>query len=200
MATFIIATHNQKKLAELARILAPLGIEAKTADQAGFVLDEVEETGTTFEENARLKACAAMRQTGLPAVADDSGLEVDALHGAPGVYTARYGAPEAKTDEDRYEKLLYELRNVPDGQRTARFVSAVCCVFPDGSEITVRGTCEGTIAHAPAGDGGFGYDPVFMVGDRTYSQLTAEEKDAISHRGKALVLLAEALKKREDMG
>lgn len=200
MATFIIATHNQKKLAELARILAPLGIEAKTADQAGFVLDEVEETGTTFEENARLKACAAMRQTGLPAVADDSGLEVDALHGAPGVYTARYGAPEAKTDEDRYKKLLYELQNVPDGQRTARFVSAVCCVFPDGSEITVRGTCEGTIAHAPAGDGGFGYDPVFMVGNRTYSQLTAEEKDAISHRGKALVLLAEALKKREDMG
>ena len=193
METFIIATHNQKKLAELARILAPLGIEAKTAEQAGYVLDEVEETGTTFEENARLKAFAAMQQTGLPAVADDSGLAVDALNGAPGVYSARYGAPEAKTDIDRYEMLLREMAAVPTEQRTARFVSAVCCVFPDGHEITVRGTCEGRIAFAPSGNGGFGYDPVFLVGDKTYGELSADEKDALSHRGQALRALRAAL-------
>lgn len=193
METFVIATHNSKKLNELARILAPLGIEAKTAEQLGVALDEVEETGTTFEENAYLKAAAAMRQTGFPAVADDSGLAVDALNGAPGVYSARYGAPQAQNDVDRYELLLYEMRDVPAEQRTARFVSAVCCVFPDGHQITVRGTCEGCIATAPSGEGGFGYDPIFLVGDKTYGELTAEEKDAISHRGKALRALRAAL-------
>jgi XTP/dITP diphosphohydrolase len=198
MDTFIIATHNKKKLAELERILAPLGISAKTAEQAGFVLEEPEETGTVFEENAYIKAFAAMTATGMPAVADDSGLEVDALNGAPGVYSARYGAPEAKTDEDRYLKLLDEMRNVPAGQRTARFVSAVCCAFPDGETITVRGTCEGTIAFAPAGSGGFGYDPVFLVGDKTYGELDAAEKDRTSHRGQALRKLQAAL--AEKMG
>lgn len=196
METFIIATHNKKKLAELARILSPLGIEAKTAEQVGFELDEPEETGTTFEENAYIKAAAAMASTGMPAVADDSGLEVDALGGAPGVYTARYGAPEAKTDEDRYMHLLDEMQNVPAGKRSARFVSAVCCVFPDGEKITVRGTCEGHIAFAPQGTGGFGYDPVFMVGDKTYGELDAAEKDRISHRGQALRLLRDALQSR----
>lgn len=193
METFIIATHNKKKLAELARILAPLGIEAKTAEQAGFTLAEPEETGTTFEENAYIKAHAAMTATGMPAVADDSGLAVDALNGAPGVYSARYGAPEAKTDEDRYLHLLDEMKDVPEEARTARFVSAVCCVFPDGRTITVRGTCEGTIAFAPVGTEGFGYDPVFLVGDKTYGQLDAAEKDRISHRGQALRKLQAAL-------
>ena len=131
MQTFIIATHNQKKLAELERILLPLGICAKTAEQAGFTLKEVEETGATFEQNARLKAEAAMRQTGLPAVADDSGLVVDALSGAPGVYSARY-AGENATDEQRNQKLLHALEGVPEPERTARFVSVVCCAFPGG--------------------------------------------------------------------
>ncbi len=198
METFIIATHNKKKLAELERILAPLGISAQTAEQAGFALNEPEETGTIFEENAYIKAFAAMTATGMPAVADDSGLEVDALGGAPGVYSARYGAPEAKTDEDRYLKLLAEMQDVPAHQRTARFVSAVCCVFPDGASITVRGTCEGTIAFEPVGSGGFGYDPVFLVGDKTYGELDAAEKDRISHRGQALRKLQAAL--AEKMG
>ena len=195
MQTFIIATHNRKKLAELERILAPLGISAQTAEQAGFELSEVEETGATFEENAFLKAEAAMRQTGLPAVADDSGLMVDALDGAPGVYSARY-AGEGASDSQRNEKLLQELKNVPQDQRTARFVSAVCCVFPGGESVCVRGECEGTIAFAPSGYGGFGYDPLFLVGEKTYAELSDEEKDAISHRGRALSSLQKALRER----
>lgn len=195
MEPFIIATHNVKKLAELERILAPLGISVQTASQAGFTLPEVDETGTTFAENARLKAESAMRATGRPAVADDSGLVVDALGGAPGVYSARYAGPDAG-DRDRYEKLLRELADVPDDRRTARFVSAVCCVFPDGTSIDVTGACEGRIARAPRGDGGFGYDPVFLVGDRSYAELTAAEKDEISHRGRALRALQDALRRR----
>lgn len=195
MEPFIIATHNVKKLAELERILTPLGISVQTASQAGFTLPEVDETGTTFAENARLKAESAMRATGRPAVADDSGLVVDALGGAPGVYSARYAGPDA-SDRDRYEKLLCELADVPDDRRTARFVSAVCCVFPDGTSIDVTGACEGRIARAPRGDGGFGYDPVFLVGDRSYAELTAAEKDEISHRGRALRALQDALRRR----
>lgn len=195
MEPFIIATHNVKKLAELERILTPLGISVQTASQAGFTLPEVDETGTTFAENARLKAESAMRATGRPAVADDSGLVVDALGGAPGVYSARYAGPDA-SDRDRYEKLLRELADVPDDRRTARFVSAVCCVFPDGTSIDVTGACEGRIARAPRGDGGFGYDPVFLVGDRSYAELTAAEKDEISHRGRALRALQDALRRR----
>lgn len=195
MEPFIIATHNVKKLTELERILTPLGISVQTASQAGFTLPEVDETGTTFAENARLKAESAMRATGRPAVADDSGLMVDALGGAPGVYSARYAGPDA-SDRDRYEKLLRELADVPDDRRTARFVSAVCCVFPDGTSIDVTGACEGRIARAPRGDGGFGYDPVFLVGDRSYAELTAAEKDEISHRGRALRALQDALRRR----
>ena len=195
MQTFIIATHNQKKLAELERILLPLGICAKTAEQAGFTLKEVEETGATFEQNARLKAEAAMRQTGLPAVADDSGLVVDALSGAPGVYSARY-AGENATDEQRNQKLLHALEGVPEPERTARFVSVVCCAFPGGEAVCARGECEGRIAFAPHGDRGFGYDPLFLVGERTYAELSDAEKDAVSHRGRALAALQQMLRKR----
>lgn len=184
---FIIATHNQKKLTELKRILSPLDIEAVTAQ-----LSEVEETGTTFAQNAFLKAQAACKQTGLPAIADDSGLAVDALNGAPGVYSARY-AGEHATDAQRMEKLLIELQGIPKEQRTARFVCVVCCVFPNGDNITVEGTCEGEIAFSPIGDGGFGYDPIFLVGDRSFGQLSDEEKDCISHRGKALTLFSQKL-------
>lgn len=192
--TFIIATNNEKKLVELSRILNPLGIRALSAKEAGVSLEEVEETGKTFEENARLKAQAALQKTGMPAVADDSGLMVDALNGEPGVYSARYGG-EGATDTQKNEKLLKNMENVPQEKRTARFVSAVCCLFPDGREIMVRGECEGSIAYAPKGEGGFGYDPIFLVGERSYAELTPEEKDAVSHRGRALRKLSEELQK-----
>jgi non-canonical purine NTP pyrophosphatase, rdgB/HAM1 family len=187
MTTFIIATHNQKKLKELERILEPLNISAVTAE-----LEEVEETGTTFRENAYLKAEAACRQTGMPAVADDSGLMVDALDGAPGVYSARY-AGEGASDADRIAKLLANLKEVPMEKRTAKFVSAVCCVFPDGKRIDVQGECPGEIDFEPHGNGGFGYDPVFLVNGKSFAELSAEEKDSISHRGRALKKLAEQL-------
>lgn len=186
--TFVIATHNAKKLKELKRILEPLGFDAVIRED----LPEVEETGTTFAENALLKAESACKVTGMPAIADDSGLVVDALGGAPGVYSARY-AGEGATDRQRYEKLLEELREVPTEQRTARFVSAVCCVFPDGKILTAEGACEGIIAFGPKGEGGFGYDPIFLVGERSYAEMMAEEKDSISHRGRALAKLAQEL-------
>ena len=192
---FIIATGNAHKLLELERILAPLGIDAISTKAKGISLDDVEETGTVFEENAYLKAKAACEKTGLPAVADDSGLCVDALNGEPGVYSARY-AGENATDADRIEKLLKNLKDVPAEERTARFVSAVCCVWPNGETLTVRGECEGLIGFAPLGENGFGYDPVFMVGGKSFAQLSAEEKDAISHRGRALVKLQQALKEK----
>ncbi len=189
---FIIATGNAHKLLELERILAPLGIDAVSTKAKGIPLDDVEETGTTFEENAYLKAKAACDKTGLPAVADDSGLCVDALNGEPGVYSARY-AGENATDEQRYQKLLHNLKDVPTENRTARFVSAVCCVWPNGESLTVRGECEGTIGFEPLGENGFGYDPVFLVGEKSFAQLSAGEKDAISHRGRALVKLQKEL-------
>ncbi len=183
---YIIATHNAHKLAELARILKPLGIEAVTDKDLGITLPEVEETGTTFAENAYLKAASACAFTGLPAIADDSGLTVDALGGAPGIYSARYAGPDG-TDEDCNNKLLAALQDVPPRQRTAQFVCAVCCVFPDGGEpITAEGLLHGHIAYEERGNGGFGYDPLFLVGEKTTAELTAAEKDAISHRGEAL--------------
>lgn len=186
----IVATHNYKKLAELSRILKPLGIDAVTDAEAGISLREVEETGATFEENAALKAVAAYKQSGMPAIADDSGLEVDALNGAPGVYSARY-AGEGATDADRNRKLLKEMANVPEEKRTAKFVSVICCVFPDGTRVTARGECRGRIGYQPVGENGFGYDPLFVVeGGRSYAELSSEEKDAISHRGNALRLFA----------
>lgn len=185
--TFVIATHNQNKVREFQRILAPLGITVTTPD-----LTEAEETGTTFAENARIKADSACRETGLPAVADDSGLTVDALNGRPGVYSARYGGPGA-SDEDRVQMILKEMRDVPAGKRGAAFVSAICCTFPDGSRIEVEGECHGQISDSPAGTDGFGYDPIFLFGTRTFAQMNGEEKDAHSHRGAALRKFACAL-------
>lgn len=185
---FAIATHNLHKLEELRRILQPLGVDVVVAEY-----DDVEETGTTFAENAFLKAEAACKAMGIPAVADDSGLSVDALGGEPGVYSARW-AGENATDKERYEKLLDKMKDVPKGKRSAKFVSAVCCAFPDGRKVEALGECPGEIAFAPAGEDGFGYDPVFLVGDKTYAQMTPEEKDAVSHRGKALRMFVEYLK------
>lgn len=184
---FIIATHNRKKLEELRRILAPLGISAVTAQEVGLTLTDAEETGETFEENAYIKAKSGCDESGMPCIADDSGLMVDALSGAPGVYSARFSGVHGD-DEANIDKLLSLLGDLPDEKRTARFKSAVCCVFPNGDVIRAEGTCEGKIGFERKGDGGFGYDPVFMVGDKSFSQLTAEEKDAVSHRGNALRL------------
>lgn len=182
---FLIATHNMKKQAELQRILAPLGINVLTADMAGIELSDVEETGTTFEENAFLKAISGCKESGMVCVADDSGLMVDFLDGAPGVYSARFGG-EHGNDKKNNEKLLSLLKDVPPEKRTARFVSCVCCCFPDGRHFTVRGECEGIIANEVHGNGGFGYDPLFLVGEKTFGELSAEEKDKLSHRGNAL--------------
>ena len=193
---YIIATHNMKKRDELQRILEPLGIRVLLAEEAGVELTDVEETGTTFEENARLKSRSGCQESGMPCIGDDSGLMVDALDGAPGVYSARY-AGDHGNDPANIALLLENLKDVPDEKRTARFVCTVCCTYPDGREIVVSGKCEGKIGYVPKGNGGFGYDPVFMVGDKSFAELTAEEKDKISHRGNALKALAEALAKVE---
>lgn len=189
---FVIATHNAHKLIELQRILAPLGIEGVTDRDLGIELPEVEETGTTFAENAYLKAASACQVTGLPAIADDSGLVVDALGGRPGVYSARYGGEEA-TDDDRNVLILSEMKDVPKGERSARFVASVCCVFPNGDVLRAEGTFEGEIGYAAAGENGFGYDPIFVVGDRTSAEMSSAEKDAMSHRGNALRVFSKDL-------
>lgn len=191
---FIMATNNAHKVIELSRILLPLGIEVVSAKDAGITLDDVEETGTTFAENAFLKAISAYKKTGMSVVADDSGLCVDALDGRPGVYSARYGGEDA-TDSEKNAKLLDELRNVDDANRTAHFTSAICCILEDGTRIDVEGICNGKISFEPHGKGGFGYDPIFICGDKCYAELSGEEKDAISHRGIALRKLKAELEK-----
>ena len=193
---FLIATHNMKKQAELQRILAPLGINVLTADMAGIELTEVEETGETFEENAFLKADSGCKESGMVCVADDSGLMVDYLDGAPGVYSARY-AGEHGNDDANNKKLLKALEGVDPADRGAAFVSVACCVYPDGKKLIARGECRGTIGYEEIGNGGFGYDPLFLPveygGEKTMAQLTADEKDAISHRGKSVRLLAKQI-------
>ena len=192
---FILASNNQKKLAEMQRILSPLGIEVKTAAMLGLELPDVVEDGDTFEANAALKARSACRVTGLPAIADDSGLCVDYLDGAPGIYSARFSGGHGD-DEANNDLLLQKLEGVPMEQRTAYYVCAICCVFPDGEELTVRGECHGHIGFERDGNAGFGYDPLFLVEGRSFGRYTAEEKDKISHRGRALRTLAAELEKR----
>lgn len=193
---FVIASNNEKKVAELSRILKPLGIYAKTAAQLGTTLEDVEETGETFKENAEIKAKAACEKTGLPAIADDSGLVVEALGGRPGVYSARY-AGENATDEEKIEKLLGELRDSGSSDRDAHFECVICCYFPDGEKLFAFGKCDGTIGYAPRGNDGFGYDPIFFIdGNKTFAELTDTQKDAVSHRGRALRELADLLQKK----
>lgn len=189
----ILASNNQGKLREIRQLLAPLGLKVKTAAQAGFS-EDVEETGDTFEANANLKACTVAQALGLPALADDSGLAVEALGGAPGVYSARYAGPGA-SDAERSAKLLRELAEVPEEKRAAAFVCVMACCLPSGQVLTAQGRLEGRIALEPAGSNGFGYDPVFELPERgcTVAQLSAEEKNAISHRGRALRELAKDL-------
>ena len=182
---FILASNNSKKLAEMRGILSPLGIELLSQSEAGLSI-EVEENGSTFEENSRLKALGACDLVNAPCIADDSGLCVDALGGEPGVYSARYGGESCRSDKDRYELLLRNMEGVTD--RRAKFVCVITCVFPNGDSIVSRGECPGEILTAPRGEGGFGYDPVFRPEGETRSmaEMDAGEKNAISHRGRAL--------------
>lgn len=191
---FILATNNMKKLEEMQRILAPLGIEVKTAAMLGIELPEVEEDGDTFEANAEIKATSACKITGLPAIADDSGLCVDYLDGAPGIFSARF-AGEHGNDEKNNDLLLEKLKGVKLEDRTAHYVCAICCIFPDGRKIVVRGECEGLIGFERDGNAGFGYDPLFIVNGKSFGRYTGEDKDKISHRGKALRALVAELEK-----
>lgn len=191
---FIIATNNEKKLVELKRILDPFNINVITAKQANIDLSKVEETGKTFEENAKIKAISAMKLSGMPAIGDDSGLMVDALNGEPGIYSARY-AGEGATDDQKISKLLSNMKDVKDDDRSAKFVCAICCVFPDGREITARGECFGKIGFEKHGENGFGYDPIFITqSGKTFAELNFKEKDEISHRGNALRRFEKELK------
>ena len=189
-----IATKNQKKLIELERILIPMGFDVLSQKDFSKNFSEPVEDGTTFEENAIIKAKDGFNNTGLISVADDSGICVDYLGGAPGIYSARYSG-EHGDDESNNKKLLRELEGVPMEKRTARYVAAIACVFPDGRSFTVRGECEGKINFEPVGEGGFGYDPYFISELGPMGLLTPEQKDSISHRGKALILFKEELKK-----
>ena len=188
----IIATHNKHKLTEMARILEPMGYEVVTDRDIGIELTDVEENGLTFLDNARIKSESGCKESGLICIADDSGLCVDALGGEPGVYSARYAGTHGD-DEANNIKLLDNLKNVPYEKRTAHFECAICVSFPDGSEITATGRCDGKIGYEKRGSNGFGYDPLFMVGDKSFAELSAEEKDAISHRGNALKALKEKM-------
>ena len=181
----VLASQNRHKLEEMQNILGALGMEVMLERDAGVDV-EVEETGTTFAENSLLKAQAVFDATGLATVADDSGLMVDALGGAPGVYSARYGG--LHTDAERIALLLENMKDVPEEARTAQFVCAVTCLLPDGRKIAVQGVCPGVILRAPRGEGGFGYDPVCYLPEfgKTFAELAGEEKNRISHRGRAL--------------
>ena len=194
---FIIASKNKKKISELERILTPLGIKAVTENDLNIKIPEVEETGTTFQENAFLKANSACKTSGLPAIADDSGLCVDSLNGAPGIYSSRFSGDSA-TDENNNALLIEKLKNISKEKRTAKFCCAISVVFPNGDEIKCFGECKGLIGFEPSGQNGFGYDPYFFVGDKSFASLSADEKDKISHRGNALRELKIKLKEYLD--
>lgn len=193
--TIVAATGNKHKIEEIEAITEKFGMKIITKAEAGVGELDVEETGSTFEENSFIKAEAIMKAAGMPAIADDSGLEADALNGAPGVYSARFSG-EGATDESNNAKLLKLMEDVPDDKRTARFVSVVTICFPDGTVVAARGECPGMLRRSPRGEGGFGYDPLFVpVGyDKTYAEISAEEKNLISHRAKALGILRMKLK------
>lgn len=195
----LVASRNRKKLAELRRVLDGAGVAMTLLsldDVAAF--DEAPETGATFEENALAKARDAFRSTGLPSVADDSGLEVDALNGMPGVLSARWSGRHGDNSGNT-ALLLAQLQEVPDSRRGAAFVSA-CALVSSSGEVVVRGVWPGSIVREPRGDGGFGYDPVFLPSgsSRTAAELTPDEKDAVSHRGRALAALLPALRELAD--
>lgn len=191
---FLAATHNLGKRDEIQRILEHLGVRVLIDSELGLRLSEPVEDGATFEENAMIKALSAVKESGIPCVADDSGLVVDALDGRPGVYTARYGGEETPYP-DKIRMLVAELEGVPEEKRTARFVSVAVCAFPDGRTVTARGEAEGVIGFEPYGAGGFGFDPIFYYNGKSFAAMDPDEKDAVSHRGASLRMLAEELER-----
>ena len=194
----VAATGNRHKIIEIESITKLFGMKVIAKGETAAAALEVEETGTTFEENSKIKAEEIMKVTGMPAIADDSGLMVEALGGAPGVSSARF-AGEHATDEENNEKLMSLMEEIPDGRRQAKFVSVITLMYPDGRILTARGECPGTIGRVPEGTNGFGYDPLFLPEGYsvTYAQLTAEEKNRISHRAKALEILRRRLESEE---
>lgn len=191
--TIIIASNNKHKIKEIKSKFAPLNIDVISQSESGYNID-VEETGTTFKENAILKARAIYEISKKAVMADDSGLQVDFLNGEPGVYSARYCGPNA-TDEEKYNKILELMKDVNDEQkRSARFVCVICYIDDDGEEHIFEGICEGRIAFAPQGNNDFGYDPIFLVGDKTFAEMNEDEKNKISHRGLAVDKMVEYLK------
>ena len=191
----VLASKNPHKLVEISKITEKFGFELVLQSQLGVDID-VEETGTTFEENSYLKAEAVMKATGLPALADDSGIAVDALDGAPGVYSARYGFDESLDDWGRLELLLKNTEHVPDDKRQAQFVCVITMVTPDGKSIQARGELHGMLARAPKGQNGFGYDPIFYYPPmgKTTAELEPDVKNQISHRANALNIFNNKLK------
>ena len=191
----VLASKNPHKLVEISKITEQFDMELVLQSELGVDID-VEETGTTFEENSYLKARAVMEATGLPALADDSGIAVDALNGEPGIYSARYGFDESLDDWGRLQLLLKNTENVPDGQRQAQFVCVITLVTPDGKVIQARGEVHGELLRAPAGEGGFGYDPIFYYPPfgKSLAEVSAEEKNQVSHRANALRAFYEKLK------
>lgn len=191
----VLASKNPHKLVEISRITEKFDMELVLESDLGVDID-VEETGTTFEENSYIKAKAVMEATGLPALADDSGIAVDALNGEPGVYSARYGFDDSLDDWGRLQLLLKNAEHIPDGQRQAKFVCVITLVTPDGKTIQARGEVHGELLRAPAGEGGFGYDPIFYYPPygKSLAEVTAEEKNKVSHRAVALNIFYEKLK------
>lgn len=197
MEKVILASQNAHKIREIDAILSQYGMQVIARDEAGLPPFEIEETGETFEENSRLKAQVIMDLAGLPTIADDSGLMVDALGGGPGVYSARF-AGENCTFDDNNRKLLKCLEGVPAEARTAQFVTVITMLFPDGTELVARGECPGRITEELRGEEGFGYDPLFLPdgADKTFAEMTADEKNRISHRARALMALEDLLRER----
>ena len=191
----VLASKNKHKLEEISKITEKFGIDLVLQSELGIDLD-VEETGTTFEENSFIKAEAVMKATGLPALADDSGIAVDALNGEPGIYSARYGFDESLDDWGRLLLLLKNTEHVPDGQRQAQFVCVITLVTPEGQIIQARGEIHGELLREARGENGFGYDPIFFYPPfgKTTAELSPEEKNSVSHRGNALKLFYEKMK------
>ena len=191
----VLASKNPHKLVEISEITRKFGFELVLQSELGIDLD-VEETGTTFEENSYQKAYAVMKATGLPALADDSGIAVDALNGEPGIYSARYGFDESLDDWGRLQLLLKNAAHIPDGQRQAQFVCVITMITPDGQTIQARGEIHGELTREPRGENGFGYDPVFYYPPfgKTTAEISSEQKHEVSHRGKALRVFYEKLK------
>jgi XTP/dITP diphosphohydrolase len=193
MKKLIFATGNENKMKEIRMILADCGYEILSMKEVGIDVDIVED-GKTFEENATIKATAISKLAGCLVLADDSGLEVDAMDKAPGIYSARWEGEDTPYSI-KNRKIIDNLKDVPEEKRTARFVCAIAAAFPDGRVVTRRGTIEGLIAHEPAGENGFGYDPIFYVPEfgKTTAELSPEEKNKVSHRGKALEMIREVI-------